>query len=104
MPVENEIIDGRNRIRICGALSIWEAAATWREVFALLGAAVPLEIDMTAVENCDGAGIQILCQIQKALAARTDQSRITGLSDGLREAMRVAGLNADVGWVGQGEA
>jgi anti-anti-sigma regulatory factor len=104
MPVVNEIIDGRNRVRIVGALSIWEAAATWSNLYSLLSVPGPVEIDLSAVESCDGAGIQILCQLHKMLAQRPDQAKITGISDGIDQAMRLAGLNADGLPAGQGEA
>ncbi len=104
MPVQNETIDGRNRVRISGALSIWEAAAVWGGIHPLLQAPGPLEIDLTAVESCDGAGIQILCQIQKALARRGEACRISGISDPVREAMRLSGLAADGLPAGRGEA
>jgi anti-anti-sigma factor len=104
MSVEKQTLDGRCVVSVRGALSIWEATATWGSLFALLETPGPLEIDLTAVESCDGAGIQILCQIQRTLAARADQSRITGLSDALGEALRVAGLDADGFAIGRGEA
>ncbi len=104
MSVVNEIIDGRNRVRIVGALSIWEAAATWSNLYSLLSAPGPVEIDLSAVESCDGAGVQILCQLHKMLAQRPDQGQVTGISDGLSQAMRLAGLNADGLPAGQGEA
>ncbi len=63
-----------------------------------------MEIDLTAVESCDGAGVQILCQLHKMLAQRPDQGHVTGISDGLSQAMRLAGLNADGMPTGQGEA
>jgi anti-anti-sigma regulatory factor len=104
MPVENEIVDGCNRVRIVGALSIWEASHTWNNLYSLLSAPGPVEIDLSAVESCDGAGIQIFCQLQKMLAQRPDKGQITGFSDRLREAMRVAGLDATGRPAVQGEA
>ncbi|MBI5552967.1 MAG: STAS domain-containing protein [Desulfobacterales bacterium] len=104
MSVVNEIIDGCNRVRIVGALSIWEAAATWSDLNSLLSAPGPVEIDLTAVESCDGAGVQILCQLHKLLAQRPEQGHVTGISNGLSQAMRLAGLNADGLPAGQGEA
>lgn len=95
MPVTNETIDGRNRVRISGALSIWEAAAVWGGLHPLLTAPGPLEIDLAAVESCDGAGIQILCQILKILQGRGENGRVSGISDPVREALRLAGLDAD---------
>ena len=104
MTVENEIIDGRRVVRISGALNIWEAAATWEALYPLLCAVEPLEIDLTAVEGCDGAGIQILCQMHKLLADPSGKARVIGISDGLREAMRLAGLDAELFAVAGGEA
>jgi len=104
MPVVKETIDGRCRVHLEGALSIWEAAATWNSLYALLSAPEPLEVDLSAVESCDGAGIQILCQLRKMLAQGPGKGRITGISDEVREAMRLAGLDADGLPAGQGEA
>lgn len=104
MPIENEIVDGCNRVRIVGALSIWEASNTWNNLYSLLSAPGPVEIDLSAVESCDGAGLQIVCQLHKLLAQRPDKGQIAGISDGLREAMRLAGLDAAGMPAGQGEA
>jgi ABC-type transporter Mla MlaB component len=104
MSVSNETIDGQCMVRINGALSIWEAAATWGTLYPLLCAAEPLEIDLTAVEGCDGAGIQILCQMHKLLADPSGKARVIGISDGLREAMRLAGLDTELLAVAGGEA
>lgn len=104
MPVENKIVDGCNRVRIVGALSIWEASQTWNNLYSLLSAPGPVEIDLSAVETCDGAGVQILCQLHKLLAQRPDKGQIAGISDGLREAIRLSGLDAGGMPAGQGEA
>ena len=104
MAVANETINGRNVVRLDGALSIWEASTTWKKLHSLLCAPGPVEIDLGAVESCDGAGIQILCQLHKMLAERPDKGHITGISNELRAAMRLAGLDADSLQAGQGEA
>jgi ABC-type transporter Mla MlaB component len=104
MPVRNETIDGRCVVRISGALSIWEAAATWSALYPLLCTVDPLEVDLTAVETCDGAGIQILCQMHKLLAERPEKGRVTGTSRALREASRLAGLDSDLFALAGGEA
>ena len=104
MPVEHKTIDNRRQVRISGALGIWDAAATWKNLYALLCAPEPIEIDLSAVESCDGAGIQIFCQLHKMLAERPGNGHITGISDELRAAMRLAGFKADGLPIGRGEA
>lgn len=93
MPVTTEMNDGRCHCRISGALSIWEAADIWRVLNPLLQSAQPLVLDFSAVNACDGAGIQILCQIDRSRQRAADTLCITGVSDILLAAMHQAGLN-----------
>ncbi len=95
MTVEYQTIDGSVICKLSGALSIWEAAATWKEISPLLSSKDPLELNLSDVEQCDGSGIQILCQIQRMI--EKDQGRITisGLSESVQSAMHQAGLNQE---------
>jgi ABC-type transporter Mla MlaB component len=94
MPIEIKTDEERDLCMISGDLSIWEAAQTWRVLQPLLCSATPLRIDLSGVESCDGAGIQILCQIRRAACAAARDLRIDAMSESLLEAVRQAGMDA----------
>jgi anti-anti-sigma factor len=93
MPIESQTIDGRCVCRISGGLNIWEAAAVWERILPLLSAAQPLIVDLSAVDACDGAGIQILCQLQRAGQAPGAPVALTGASTAVITTMKQAGID-----------
>ena len=95
MPIETQPIDGRCAVRISGALNIWEAAETWRALLPLLSSPEPLMVDLSAVETCDGAGLQILCQIARAAGEPDADIRIGTPSPAVTAALALAGLHLD---------
>ncbi len=66
MPIESQTFDHGRTVFVRGALSIWEAADTWRTLLPLLSSPDPMTVDLSEVESCDGAGLQIICQIVRA--------------------------------------
>ena len=96
MTVEHQTIDGRIICKVSGALCIWEVAAAWTEMAPLLSSAAPLEIDLSDVDQCDGSGVQILCQIQRIINKKQKAITVTGLSNSVQSAILQAGLNQDV--------
>lgn len=94
MPIETELIENRRHCRISGVLGIFEAADTWRVLGPLLCAGEPLHIDLSGIEACDGAGIQILCQIQRAAEADSGDIHIDTISESLLADIRHAGMDA----------
>ncbi|MBR9982038.1 MAG: STAS domain-containing protein [Desulfatitalea sp.] len=95
MPIETQPIDGRSTVRISGALNIWEAADVWRALLPLLSSPDPLTVDLSTVETCDGAGLQILCQIARAAGAPNADIRIDTPSPAVTAALALAGLHLD---------
>jgi anti-anti-sigma factor len=94
MPVDSQIIDGQCVCRVSGALNIWEAAVIWGHMFPLLATCEPLSVDLSEVDACDGAGIQIICQIQRARGAGKPIA-LTGASHVVIDAMALAGLDVE---------
>ncbi len=93
MALETQKTDERSLCKLNGALNIWEAADIWRQLRGLLLSPEPLTLDLTQVEACDGAGIQIICQIQHAIRQRGKRVEISGLSEPVQAAMAQAGID-----------
>lgn len=95
MPIENQIIEGRRMVLIRGALNIWEAADTWRGLLPMLSSPDPLTFDLSEVESCDGAGLQIVGQIVRAAVAPGADITIGTPSPAVMAALAQAGLNME---------
>jgi anti-anti-sigma factor len=93
MPIESQTIDGRCVCRISGGLNIWEAAAVWERILPLLSAAQPLIVDLSGIDACDGAGIQILCQLRRAADNPGIPVALTGASTAVTTTMKQAGID-----------
>ena len=78
---------------ITGALSIWEVSEIWQALAPLLRTTGPLHIDLSAVEACDAAGLQIISRIQRQTHRGAADVRFTGLSSALLQAMQSAGMD-----------
>jgi len=94
MNIDNETIDGCMVCRFTGALTIWEAADTWHQLRPLIDTADALAIDLTGVDECDAAGIQILCQTWQAVRQRGKRCRIETISEPVFAAMQLAGMDS----------
>ncbi len=95
MTIETETFNGRKLCKLSGALSIWDAVATWEQLNELLysKSKQPVEIDFSKVESCDCAGAQIVCQIRSVAEKKKDRIKITGMSDALSDILTQAGLD-----------
>jgi len=91
MPIENDIIDGRPICRFIGALTIWEAADTWQQILPIFSYKGPFDFDLMQVDECDVAGLQILCQIRN-IAKKKDEIKIVNLSESVLTTIQKAGL------------
>jgi anti-anti-sigma regulatory factor len=96
MTVENKIIDGRNFCKLSGDLTIWNAADIWQQIYPLLTSDTFLIIDMQEVGDCDGAGIQIVCQIKKAIEEHKKKISFSGISEPIITAAKQAGLDTEL--------
>lgn len=96
MPLEIQTIDGCQTVCLTGALTVWEAADTWCTLLPLLNSAGPLTVDLGTVEQCDGAGLQIVCQLLKAAEAPERTVALSTPSAPLRAALERAGIAASL--------
>jgi len=95
MPIESQTIDHRRTVFIRGALSIWEAADTWRGLLPLLSSPDPMTVDLSEVESCDGAGLQIICQIVRAAGSPDADITLGPPSPAVTAALVQAGLQME---------
>ena len=65
MPFVREDTQGNTRLKIRGALSIYEAAELRQELLARLEDNTDLELDLEGVTECDTAGLQLLWAARK---------------------------------------
>ena len=95
MTIETEIIDGRKVCTLSGTLSIWEAAEAWKQLSKLLQSksTPPLVFDISKVESCDCAGLQILCQIQRAVEKDHARFHDAGISESVSAVLTQAGVD-----------
>lgn len=96
MAIEKETADGRMVCKVNGVLNIWEAANIWQDILPLLTASEPLTLDFSDVSECDGAGVQILCQIQKIGTTLSKKIDIATLSQPVATALQQAGLDPNL--------
>lgn len=94
MPIEIDTIDDRTVCRFSGALTIWEAANLWQQFNPLLGSSEPLVIDLAEVKECDAAGVQILCQLRRAMGQPNREIRVQAMPQPVQAALQVAGFDA----------
>ncbi|MBT8339033.1 MAG: STAS domain-containing protein, partial [Desulfatitalea sp.] len=65
-----------------------------RQIFPVLTSAERVSIDLSAVTECDGAGIQMVCQMWRAMQVRGKSIRMTAVSTKALAAMQLAGMDA----------
>lgn len=93
MAIEQEDSSDRVVCRLSGGLNIWEAGEVWQQLLPLLTDEKPLTLDLSEVSECDGAGVQILCQIRNISATQSNPITIESLSEPVTAAMQQAGLD-----------
>lgn len=94
MNIKTENVNGDTVCRMVGGLTIWEAADTWQQIKPILSKAASVIIDLAKVDECDGAGVQILCQVHHMLDARGGKLRIEAVSEPVFAAMQMAGMDS----------
>jgi anti-sigma B factor antagonist len=81
-------------VLIDGAMSVYEAA----EIRDTLGRAfreageTGVTLDLSAVESCDAAGVQIICAARRTAREAGTPFRVTATSEAVNRALRSAGL------------
>jgi ABC-type transporter Mla MlaB component len=93
MPIEIKNTKNRQVCKLSGSLSIWEAAEIWRELNPLLAAVEPLTLDLGQIQECDASGIQILCQVRRAMRDTSRDIRIEAMPVAVQTALASAGFN-----------
>ena len=94
MVIDNQAFDGGRLCKFEGELTLWEAADTWRQASAILASADKVAVDLANVNACDGAGIQIICQMWQTMQADGKDIRFEALSEPVYTAMQQAGMDA----------
>ena len=94
MPFEREEMEERTRLKIQGALSIYDAAALREELLDCLKRDRDLELDLKRVTNCDTAGLQLLYAVRKTASAAGQTVRIENPSQPVQDTLLETGLRA----------
>ena len=81
-----------NRIRLTGEITIRNAAELRRRFTDALDRKADLVADLSTVESCDAAGLQLICSSRKTATARGLRLRIESLSPAIEAAARGIGL------------
>jgi len=83
-----------NAIALSGDFSIVDAAALREQLREALNLGPgDLALDLSGVESCDSAGVQLLLSLRRSLAARGDALHIARPADSVRHALATLGLH-----------
>jgi len=88
---------GRRLASLSGELNIYAAAAAREELFALLGAAEPLELDLGEVGDFDSSGVQILLMLKREAQRLGRQLTFVNHAPSVREVLDLLNLVAELG-------
>lgn len=83
--------------RLEGELTIYQAKDTYYAARELRGAAAPLELDLSAVNAIDSAGLQLLIMLRKHFSAHRQPLTMVACSDAVRDALEVCHLSEYLG-------
>jgi anti-anti-sigma factor len=98
-----EEIEGTVRLKLEGALSIYEAVAIREEFLACFESGSAFEIDLSNVSNCDTAGLQILIAARKTADQRKRDFFINDAPQIVVKTLQDVGLQPDEIISGSGE-
>ncbi len=87
--------EGKAIVKIKGAMSVEEAAELGRALLEGITENSGLEIDLSEVDDCDTAGIQLLCSTGKTARESKKDFSITACSDQVKDVADRIGLNLD---------
>lgn len=83
-------------MRVQGDLHINEVEELRSALIRALAAATPaLVLELSGVDNCDTASLQLLCSLQKSAEKSGKELRITAPSAAIREASATLGLSLE---------
>lgn len=95
MEFEREETDSTVRLKIDGALSIYEATELRVELLGCLETNSGLELDLGGVTGCDTTGIQLLYATRKTAEAAQKTFYITNVPQPVLDALNNAGLRTE---------
>ncbi len=87
--------EGKAFVKIKGAMSIEEAAELGKALLESITENSGLELDLSEVDDCDTAGIQLLCSAGKTARASKKTFSVTACSDYVKYEAESIGLNLD---------
>jgi len=88
------IVESAGVLKLSGSLDIYAVEAARAALLEHLDHGAPLHLDLSAVQSCDTAGIQLLCSAQKT-ATQRGQSFRAELSASVRDGCSRLGLTTD---------
>jgi len=81
-----------NRVRITGEITVQNATEVHHRFAGAVERAGDLLVDLSQVESCDTAGLQLICSLRKAAIASGCHLRLESLSSAIRDAAGGIGL------------
>jgi anti-anti-sigma factor len=79
-------------LKLAGALEIRAADELRNALRDLIAEDAAPAVDLSGVESCDTAALQLLCAAQRSSAASGKTLRVAGVSGAVREACEALGL------------
>lgn len=95
MSYTKETIDGKTIVKIDASLTIYDAPALHEELLCCFEEGGEIVIDVEEVDECDPAGIQLLCAARKNARENRQPFRIAGASEKIMETLQRLGLDTD---------
>jgi anti-anti-sigma factor len=86
---------GGNVVRVTGTLQINDSEELRKEILRELNALPGLVLDLSAVDDCDAASMQLLCALQKSARRAGKTFRIFEPSNAMRECSAILGLSLE---------
>jgi len=83
-------------LRLCRSLSIYEVNELRNSLITYLEENDVLELDIRDIEECDTAGLQVLCAAKMTAAEMEKELIISGESDAFEATMNRAGMTLDM--------
>jgi anti-anti-sigma factor len=84
-----------NVVKLAGTLDINHTEELRSALLSELNALPELVLDLSAVNGCDAAGLQVLCALQKSAQGSGKTFRISEPSNAMRECSAIAGLSLE---------
>jgi anti-sigma B factor antagonist len=88
---------GRTRVRMDGAITIYDAAAGKQTLLEALADSRELEIDVSGVTEMDSAGLQLLVMVKREATVHGKRANLVGHSTAVLEVLDCYGLAAFFG-------